>query len=403
MTRMRPNECLDASGYSMIKLRDGQVATGGATAPMLADQTGASISDGRVVLAHDYLTQRGGAERVVVALSRVFPTAPILTSVYERDATFGEFQSRHIETSYLQRFAAVRRDPRIALPLLADAWNRIVVPQCDVVVVSSSGWAHGVRVPRGATKIVYCHNTPRWLYQPDRYITRKLERLALAIVAEPLRRWDQKAAASADLYFANSTIVAQRIQSAYGISPVVLHPPVVIDADGLRQEVPGIESGYWLTVSRGRGYKNVGAVVHAVERGGLGRLVVVGHEPAGARLSVDRVRWTGRVSDAELQWLYANARALVTVSYEDFGLTPLEANAFGTPALALQAGGFLDSVEEGVSGSWITEPTADAVRAALANCPEFDRDRVRSHAAKFSFKCFAQKLLGEIARVQSRS
>jgi glycosyltransferase involved in cell wall biosynthesis len=354
----------------------------------------------RVVLAHDYLTQRGGAERVVIALSRIFPDAPILTSVYEKDATFGEFQTRHIATSYLQLSGPVRRDPRRALPLLADAWNRMPVPSCDVVVASSSGWAHGVRVPSGAAKVVYCHNPPRWLHQTDHYVTRRRERLALAALARPLRRWDRRAAASADLYLANSTAVAGRIRAVYGIDPVVLHPPVVVDVDGPQAAVPRVEPGYWLTVSRGRAYKNVRAVVEAVERGGLGRLVVVGQEPPGGGESSGRVRWTGTVSDAELRWLYAHARALVTVAHEDFGLTPLEANAFGTPALALRAGGHLDSVDDGISGAWIREPTVDAVRDALLGCPDFDTERVRMHAAAFSFEAFSRALQHEIAQAR---
>src|SRR4051812_17900219 len=123
----------------------------------------------RAVIAHDYVSQRGGAERVTLALLRAFPGAPLVTSVYEPEQTFPEFQAHDIRTSSLQRIGAFRRDPRLALPLLARTWVRTVIDSADVVVASSSGWAHGVTTAPGVRKIVYCHNPARWLYQTNEY------------------------------------------------------------------------------------------------------------------------------------------------------------------------------------------------------------------------------------------
>jgi glycosyltransferase involved in cell wall biosynthesis len=166
---------------------------------------------------------------------------------------------------------------------------------------------------------------------------------------------------------------------------------VSIDATAAQEPVDGLEPGFWLTVARGRGYKNVAAVIEGVQRAGGQQLAVVG-SPAPGYISSPGVRWLGVVSDAQLRWLYGHARALVSVSNEDFGLTPLEANAMGTPVAVLRAGGFLDSLAEGRSGVWIEAATPAAVEAALRGFPEFCSDDVRAHADRFSVDSFAERL-----------
>src|SRR3954447_10980485 len=183
----------------------------------------------RVAIAHDYFTQRGGAERVALALQEGFGHGAIVTSVVERTATFPQLQSTR--TSWLQRIPLAVRDPRAVLPLLPAAWSslRITAKDADVVVASSTGFAHGVRsrVP----KIVYCHNPPRWLYQPEDYLLGQpwMVRAALRLLRPVLRSWDQRAAHSADLSLATSESVARRIRAAYGLEPTVVHPPVTME------------------------------------------------------------------------------------------------------------------------------------------------------------------------------
>ena len=345
----------------------------------------------RTALAHDYLTQRGGAERVTLALTRAFPDAPLHTSVYEPSQTFPEFADVDVRTSFLQGVPPLRRDPRLALPLLALAWSSTRVHDADVVIASSSGWAHGVVVPDGCLKVVYCHNPARWLYQTSDYLSSEGQRRAFRLLRRPLARWDQRAASTADVYLANSSSVAERIRRIYGIEAEVLHPPVSIDVDGEQEPVEGLEPGFWLTVARGRGYKNVQAVLDGVVALGDGPLAVVG-SPEPGQEEVPGVRWLGVVTDAQLRWLYASARALISVSREDFGLTPLEANAFGTPVAVLRAGGFLDSLAEGTSGVWVEEATADAVRDALRTFPDLDPEAVRAHARTFDEAAFSARL-----------
>lgn len=176
----------------------------------------------RVVIAHDYLTQRGGAERVVLELARAFPGAGILTSMYAPDVTFPEFGGFDVATLGLDRVAPFRRDPRLALPILGEAFRRHVV-DADLVICSSSGFAHQVR-SRGP-KIVYCHNPPRWLHQPEDYAMGlgRPQRMALSILRRRLAVTDRLGAREALGYIVNSNNVAQRVRHAYGIEPVVVH------------------------------------------------------------------------------------------------------------------------------------------------------------------------------------
>ena len=183
-----------------------------------------------LVLVHDYLTQRGGAERVVDVVARAFPRAPLLTSLYEPSSTFEGFASHVVRTGILNRLPLLRRHHRLALPLLAP-WFSSQVVRADVVFASSSGWAHEVRTD--GRLVVYCHAPARWLYQSERYLrstgapstAKTAGRLALAVLAPPLRAADRAAARRADAYLANSTATAALVEELYGRSAEVLHPP----------------------------------------------------------------------------------------------------------------------------------------------------------------------------------
>jgi glycosyltransferase involved in cell wall biosynthesis len=342
------------------------------------------------------LTQRGGAERVVLSLVRAFPHAPLYTSLYEPAGTFPEFGRVDVRTSPLNLLPPLRQRHRLALPLLAPAFSRTRI-EAEVAVCSSSGWAHGARV--AGRKVVYCHAPARWLYQTSRYLgdAGLLSRAGLAALRLPLERWDRKAAASASRYLANSTWIAREIERIYGIEAEVVHPPVAIEADGPRRPPEGVEPGYILCVSRLLPYKNVDAVVAAFEGLGGERLVVVGDGPDEVRLRGVRGRnvyFTGSVGDEELRWLYGNARCLIAASYEDFGLTPVEAAAFGKPTAALRFGGYLDTVREGETGVFFERPEpaeiAGGVRTLLAET--WDAAAIRAHAASFSEDAFIGRL-----------
>ncbi len=356
----------------------------------------------KVAIVHDYLTQRGGAERVVLSMLKAFPDAPVYTSLYEPDRTFPAFRSADVRTLILNRLSPLRRRHRLALPLLARTFSGLEL-SADVVLCSSSGWAHGTTV-RGR-KIVYCYSPARWLYQRERYLgdSGPLAAAPLAVLRPYLLRWDREAVSTADRYLTTSTFVAEQIAALYGIEPQILAPPYTLDPSGARRATYGLEPGYFLSVSRLLPYKNVDAVVTAFRGSTERRLAVVGTGPEESRLRAlasANVRFLGSVSDDELRWLYANCAGVVSASHEDYGLTPLEAAAFGKPAAVLRWGGFLDTVVEGSTGVFFDAPRAEAVRAALAELArrEWDAGAIRAHAERYSEERFVERLREVVER-----
>lgn len=353
-----------------------------------------------MAIVHDFLTQRGGAERVVLAMLRAFPSARVITSVYDPAGTFPEFRNYDVEATWLNRFGMFQRDPRRALPLLPLVFGGLEISDVDVVLCSSSVFAHGIRTT--APKIVYCHNPPRWIYQIDDYFQSHSRLKALARLCAPVfRHWDQRAAAGAARYLTNSSTVRARVHSAYGLAATVLPPPVSLDPRGPREPIPSLEPGFLLTVGRRRGYKNSVALAEAVERMPAERLVVVGGlAPKVNGKWTDRVTAFEGISDAQLRWLYAEADALVAVSHEDFGLTPIEAYAFGTPAIVLRRGGYLDTTEPGRSGVFVDEPTPAAIEDAVGRFRQarWERDDIRAHAARWAPEEFVRSLRDIVAQ-----
>ena len=349
----------------------------------MSEQTPAKIA-----IAHDYLTQKGGAERVVLALHRMWPDAPIYTTFYDAEGTFPEFKDAHIITSPLNRVGLLRKDPRRALPLLPLASSLMHVKE-PIAVVSTSGWAHGFRYD-GAT-LVYCHTPARWVYLLDDYLGeggRNSIKGRIARVLRPgLRRWDRAAVRRRSRYVANSTVVKERIEDVYGLDGVdLVFPPHSVSTDGPQEPIPGAErlaeDGFLLSVARLMPYKHVDVAIEAAARAGR-PLVVIGKGPEEARLRAmagEDVVFGQDLTDAQLRWAYAHATALIAASHEDFGITPLEASAWGVPTVALRAGGYLDTIVEGVNGVFVEEPTVDAVAGGVERLLAHDWDRAAMQA-----------------------
>ncbi|WP_122262031.1 glycosyltransferase [Ornithinimicrobium cerasi] len=361
-----------------------------------------------VAIAHDYLTQRGGAERVVLALGREFPDAPIYTTLYDPNGTYPEFRDRTVVTGPLNRIGLLRADHRRALPLLAPVVSRTTVG-ADVVIASSSGWAHGFRTD--GQMLVYCHNPARWLYQRQEYLGMNPNRVVEAGVrglAPLLTRWDRRAAARASRYLANSSVVRDRVRAAYGIEAEVLPPPPGLQTEG--EQVAHAELGdlagrpYWLVVSRLLPYKNVREAIEAF-RGRPEHLVVVGAGPEKESLQralPPNVRLVSDLTDAQLRWAYAHASGLVAPSREDFGLTPLEANAWGLPVVALRAGGYLDTVVEGVNGVFFEQSTPSLISGAVdeATHRDWPSDVLSQHVARFGEAAFRRRIREIVTELQ---
>ena len=320
-----------------------------------------------LAIVHDYLTQRGGAERVALEIAEAFPGAPVHTSLYDPPATFPGFACHDVRTLPIDRVALLRAHHRLAFPLLAPSFSALRI-DADVAVCSSSGWAHGARA--SGRKVVYCHSPARWLYQTTRYLGERgqLARSPVAAAGVPLRAWDRRAALSAHRYLVNSSVVRERVRAAYGIDAEILPPPPGIDAAGPEAAVPGLDAGFVLCVSRLLAYKNVDAVVEAFARLPGERLVVAGAGPLLEplrRSCPTNVVLLGAVADPQLRWLYRSCAALVAASYEDFGLTPIEGLLYGKATAALRFGGFLDTIREDETGVLFDEPRPDEIARAL--------------------------------------
>jgi glycosyltransferase involved in cell wall biosynthesis len=353
-----------------------------------------------VAIVHDYLTQRGGAERVVETFIAAFPGAPVLTSLYDADATFEAFRAVDVRTGVLDRVAALRRHHRAALPLLAP-WFMTRNVDADVVLASSSGWAHEVRTD--GRLVVYCHAPARWLYQRDRYLgdahggAGVAARCGLAVLSPALRSIDRAAARRADTYLANSSATAAQVRRLYGRDAEVLCPSPALDPAGARAEVAGLEEGVVLCVSRLLPYKHVDIVIEAARALPDRRFCIVGDGPERRRLesaAPRNVTFLGVIGDDELRSCYAAASVLVALSYEDFGLTPLEAASFGTPTVARRFGGYLDTVVDHVTGVLVDDVTprrvADEITALSEDPPA--PDVLRAHAAGFSRDRFIARI-----------
>jgi glycosyltransferase involved in cell wall biosynthesis len=359
----------------------------------------------RVALVHDYLTQRGGAERVVVALHRLFPEAPVFTSVYDPDGTYSEFKSTDVRSTFLQRFHPRGNSVRALFPLYPLAFGHLDLRGYDVVLSSSSGWAHAIRVPDGI-HICYCHNPARWLYQTDQYLgvgapVPKWGRVPVRAGLALARRWDRRAARLPDHYVANSRVVAERIRRHYGRASAVVHPP--LDIGRFVNVQPPRGRPYYLVVSRLLSYKRIDLAIAACRARGA-RLVVVGEGPARDVLRREagaHVEFRSHVGDGELSSLFGGCTALIQPGEEDFGLVPLEANAAGRPVIALARGGALETVVDGMTGVLVPSPTVEAFGKALDRVEEVEWDArsLRAHARRFSEPRFHAELSSLLGRL----
>jgi glycosyltransferase involved in cell wall biosynthesis len=341
-----------------------------------------------VALVHDYLNQTGGAERVVLAMSGIWPDAPVYTSLYRAESTFPDFGAVDVRTSALG-WLPIDDGFRNLFPLYPAAFRAFGPLEYDVVISSSSGWAHSVRTARWSFHAVYCHAPARWLYGGDHLLDAR--RRVLRPFVSALREWDRGAAQRAHLYIANSREVSRRIRAQYGVDAPVVYPPVDVHRFAAQQRGERL-----LVVSRLLPYKHVDAIVDAATRGGIG-LDVVGSGPSLAdlrRRAGPTVKFHGRLPDDDVHELMQTCRALCVPGKEDFGITSVEANAAGKPVVALAAGGALETLEDGVTGSFFFHHEPAEVLDAIRRCDRIQTppDAIAASARRFSRHAFEVRL-----------
>jgi glycosyltransferase involved in cell wall biosynthesis len=351
----------------------------------------------KVAIVHDYLNQMGGAERVVVALHRLFPEAPIYTSIFDPGSTWPELRTADVRATWMQRLPGMPTHFKKYLLLYPGAIEGLRLEGYDLVLSSSSAYAKGARVGAGALHVCYCHNPMRFIWDYDRYVRGErvgpAARALLPLVRAYLRRWDLRTAGRPHAYIANSSAVAGRIRRYYGRSSEVIPPPVRL---GPEPSGDG-PADYYLVVSRLSGYKRLDLAVEAFNRLGL-PLLVVGDGPARAALEREAgpgIRFLGRRPDHEVAELYASCRGLVVPGEEDFGITLVEANAAGRPVIAYAGGGALDIIVDGMTGVLAPAQTADAIAEGVrrAEATRWDARAIRRHAERFGEASFRDRLV----------
>lgn len=367
----------------------------------------------------DWLTNLGGAERVVEQMALALPNADIFTSVYDREALpqFEQFRRSKVRTSWLQKIPYLNKRHQLLLPFLPGAFENFDFSDYDLVLSSSFACAKGILTGPDTLHVCYCHNPTRYLWDEsheylDRYPWPSFVKKLASWPLHRLRIWDRVAAERPDFYLANSKFVARRLQKYYQKESQVLYPGVVLPEfehkDKEDVECSATRCGdYFLLVSRLTAQKHVDLVVEAFNELKL-PLKIVGSGPARKQLeelnSSEFTDFLGFVSDDELDQLYRHAKALVFPQAEDFGLVPVEAQGRGCPVVAFAKGGALETVYAAEAGGELfAEQSVEALVAAVRNFKEreklVNKVKVRKSVEKFAadkFRTDLRKILLEL-------
>ncbi len=364
----------------------------------------------KVALVHDYLREYGGAERVLGDLHEIFPEAPVYTAYFNPEAMgkHGEkFKDWDIRTSWMQSvpFANKLISPfRIFAPLMFESFD---FSEYDLVISSSSAvyFAKSVITKPETLHISYIHTPPRFLYgytTSFNYKKHFITRIGGEIINHFLRIYDFEVSQRPDVLIGNSKNVQARIKKFYRRDSVVIYPPINLKEFKGAQ---GVKGEYFLALNRLVRGKGTEITVEACTKLGV-PLKVAGSGPELERLKTlvgKSVEFLGNVSDQERVKLLAGAKALIVASEdEDFGITPVEAQAAGTPVIALRAGGYQETVVEGKTGEFFSEPIPESLMEVIEkfDTKKYKMEDLKKNAEKFSKERFKKEILELIEKNQ---
>lgn len=358
----------------------------------------------KIALAHDWLNQIGGAENVLETFVDMFPNAPVYTTIYAPNIMPPAYRNWNIITSWLDRAPGIHRHHQPYLPFYPAAVRSLHPVGANVVLSNKSGFIHGIPISAGQTHLCYCLAPTRYVWNYGSYAQREqlggIVNTMISPLIALLRRWDFAAAQQVHQFCAISSDIQTRIKQYYHRDSIIIHPPV--NTDRFRP-VPHPTEDYYFIVSRLIPYKRIDLAVKAFSRLGK-RLIITGDGRDRAALEAiagDSVEFTGRLPWDNVVSLMANAKAFVFPGYEDFGITPVEAQSTGRPVIAFGAGGALDTVQDGKTGVFFREQTVESLIGAIEQLEpmKFDAASIRHHAETFSISEFKAKMRRWIASV----
>lgn len=350
----------------------------------------------KIALVHDYLTQDGGAEKVLSVLQSIWPEAPTFV-LFHDPKRVPRFNGKDIRTSFLQKMPLIRSKFQWYLPLMPTATEHYDLEGFDVVVSSTSAFAKGVVTQPGTIHVCYCHTPTRYLWTDALSYVEELRvprfiKAMLPPLLSLLRIWDRHAAERVDVFVANSETVKGRIKKYYGRDSEVIHPPVET-GDFAISDAP---KTYFLAGGRLVAYKRFDLIVDAANKTGL-PLKIFGTGPVLAELKKQakpNVQFLGRVPDKDLPALYAGAKAFIHPQEEDFGITAVESMAAGRPVIALKKGGAIETVIDGVTGHLFEEQSWEELADYLIRFDDsqWNPAAIKAHAERFSRAAFMDRI-----------
>jgi len=361
----------------------------------------------KVALVHDYLQWHGGAERVLESFHKIWPEAPVYTSVYNSESMPEAYKSWDIRTSFMQRLPFWSKFLKHYSFLYPMAFEQFDFSGYDLVISSSAGFAKGIITRPGTVHVAYTHTPPRFQWGYETTTRLKLNKFYTNIILPPidnyLRIWDQCAAKRVDYFVSNSREVQKRISKIYRRESKIIFPPVNISQFKKSESKSG---DYYVTIGRLERYKNFDLIIEAFNSLGSGyKLKIIGggsDENYLRSLAKSNIEFMGRVSDEELANLLSNAKAFVYAAEEDFGIAMAESLAAGTPVIAYKKAGALEIVEEKKSGLFFDELSVKSISSTITkfNSMKFDRDYCKKQSEKFSEERFKGEVLDFIKEIK---
>ena len=349
----------------------------------------------RLAIVHDWLTNMGGAERLVINFKELYPESPIYTTIYNSEKLDKELKNIDVRTSFLQNKKNATTNHQKYFPFMPMAFESFDLNEYDIVLSSSTSCAKGVITNPDTMHVCYCNSPMRYGWEFYYEYTKnmgKLKKVLVKYLMNYMRIWDVSSSKRVDYFIANSENVAKRIWKHYRRESVVIHPAVRTKVFNISE----IDEDYFLVMSRLVPYKRIDLAVKAFNELGL-PLIVIGGGPDLEKLksiAKGNIKFLGRQPDEVVKEYYAKCRAFIFPGEEDFGITPVEAQASGRPVIAYGKGGALETVVEGKTGLFFYEQTVEALKEAINKFQEmkFDKSEIRGHAIIFDEEKFKEKI-----------